>query len=66
MATDEAICELKRQGNGLSYIIHVKRIHFNQMIENTSIMTEAEEVSFSLKGCPIEVIFKDLFRLIER
>ena len=54
MATKEVIYR-KRQGIGFPYIIHVKRILFNQMIkERTSIMTGAEEVSFSLKWDPIE------------
>ena len=54
MATKEVIYR-KRQGIGLPYIIHVKRILFNQMIKGkTSIMSGAEEVSFSLKWDPIE------------
>ena len=54
MATKEVIYR-KRQGIGFPYIIHVKRILFDQMIqERTSIMTGAEEVSFSLKWDPIE------------
>ena len=44
----------KIQGIGLPYLIHLTRIIFNQMTkERTSIMTGAEEVSFSLKGDPI-------------
>ena len=54
MATKEVIYR-KRKSIGFPYIIHVKRIIFNQMIkERTSIMTGAEEVSFSLKWDPIE------------
>ena len=49
MATKEVIYR-QRQGIGFLYIIHVKRILFNQMIkERTSIMTGADEVSFSPK-----------------
>ena len=52
MATKEVIYR-KRQGIGFPYIIHVKRILFNQMIkERTSIMTGAEEVCFSPKMGP--------------
>ena len=54
MATKEVIYK-KRQVIGIPYVIYVKRILFNQMIkERTSIMTRAEEVSFSLKWGPIE------------
>ena len=54
MATKEVIYR-NRQGIGFPYIIHVKRILFNQMItERTSIMTGAEEVSFPQKWDPIE------------
>ena len=54
MAIKEVI-HRKRQAIGFPYIIHVKRILFNQMIkERTPIMTGAEEVSFSLKWAPIE------------
>ena len=49
MAPKEVIYR-KRQNIGFPYIIHARIILFNQMVkERTSIMTGAEEVSFSLK-----------------